>query len=118
LIPQELSAELIDPLEELCAAVVAATGAAASGIAAAAEVPDGHRIDFEDALAAVGLLIGAEHEADAAERKVTATILSGTFELKIALSVIELARALERSTDRLAGFGHALREHVLADLAT
>ena len=117
LIPYKLSSELIDPLEELCAAAVAATEAAASGIAAAAEVPDGHQIDFEDALAAVGFLIEAEHKADAAERKVTATILTGTFELKIALSVIELARALERATDRLAGFGHALREHVLADLA-
>jgi uncharacterized protein Yka (UPF0111/DUF47 family) len=30
----------------------------------------------------------------------------------------ELARALERSTDRMAGFGHLLRDHVLADLAS
>lgn len=117
LLPNELKDELIDPLDELCAAVVSGTGAAAIGIAAAAEVPDGHRIDSEDALAAVARLLHAEHQGDAAERKVTACILGGSYELKTALSVIELARALERATDRLAAFGHALREHVLADLA-
>jgi len=117
LVPDKLAVELIDPLDELCAAVVSGTEAAAIGIAAAAEVPEGHRVDSEDALSAVGRLIDVEHRADAAERKVTANILGGEFDLKTALSVVELARALERATDRLAGFGHALREHVLAELA-
>ena len=115
LMPTELAAELIDPLEELCAAVVSGTEAAAMGIAAAIEVPDGHRVDSEDALAAVGRLIEAEHNADAAERRTTANVLAGEFDLKTALSVLNLARALERATDRLAGFGHLLREYVLAD---
>jgi hypothetical protein len=44
-------------------------------------------------------------------------ILSGAFDMKTALSVIELARALERTTDCLAAFAHVLREHVLAELA-
>ncbi len=118
LVPAELATELIDPLDELCAEVVAGTQAAATGVAAAAEVPEGHRVDSEDALAATARLIDAEHAADAAERRVTAQILTGEFDLKTALSVIELARALERATDRLAAFGHILREHVLADLAT
>jgi uncharacterized protein Yka (UPF0111/DUF47 family) len=112
--------DAIDELEqaaELCAATVSGTEAAAAGVAAAAEVPDGHRVDTEDALAAVGRLIDVEHRADAAERMVTARILTGEFNLKTALSVLELARALERSTDRLAAFGHLLREHVLADLS-
>ena len=42
----------------------------------------------------------------------------GDFELKTALSVLELARAIERATDRLAGFGHLLRARVLAELST
>ena len=117
LMPTELAAELIDPLEELCAAVVSGTEAAAIGIAAAIEVPDGHRVDLEDALAAVGRLIDAEHKADAAERRTTAIVLAGEFDLKTALSAIDFARTLERAADRLAGFGHQLREHVLADLA-
>ena len=117
LIPGEVAAELLEPLAELCAATVSGTEAAAVGIAAAAEVPDGHRVDTEDSLAAVGRLIDTEHRADAAERMATAKILTGEFNLKTALSVLELARALERSTDRLAAFGHLLREHVLAELS-
>jgi len=118
LVPAEVASELLEPLAELCAVTVAGTEAAATGVAAAAEVPEGHRIDTEDALAAVGRLIDVEHRADAAERAVTAIILSGDFNLKTALSVLELARALERSTDRLAAFGHLLRDHVLTDLST
>ena len=75
LIPAELPAELIDPLDELCAAAVCGAEAAAIGAAAAAEVPEGHRVDSEDALAAVGRLIDAEHKGDAAERAVTANVL-------------------------------------------
>ena len=114
----KIAPELLEPLAELCAATVSGTEAAAIGVAAAAEVPDGHRVDTEDALAAVGRLIDIEHQADAAERTVTARILTGEFDLKTALSVLELARALERSTDRMAAFGHLLREHVLADLSS
>jgi len=117
LIPNEIGAGLLEPLAELCAATVSGTEAAAAGVAAAADVPEGHRIDTEDALAAIGRLTDVEHKADAMERAVTAKILTGDFELKAALSVLEFARALERSTDRLAAFGHLLREHVLADLA-
>ncbi len=117
LVPSMLAPELTDALNELCAAVVSGTEAAAMGVAAAAEVPEGNRMDSEDALAATARLIDAEHTADGAERKVTAQLLSGAFDLKTALSVIEFARAMERATDRLAGFGHVLRGHVLAGLA-
>ena len=116
-VPQDVAPELLAALSELCAAALAGTEAAASGVAAAVEVPNGHRVDSEDVLAAVGRLIDAEHKGDAAERLVTATLLTGEFNFKTALSVLELARALERATDRLAGFGHLLREHVLADLS-
>jgi uncharacterized protein Yka (UPF0111/DUF47 family) len=117
LVPDEVDTALLGPLADLCAATVSGAEAAAIGVAAAAEVPDGHRVDLEDALAMVGRLIDIEHRADAAERTVTARILTGQFDQRTALSVLELARALERSTDRLAAFGHLLRDHVLADLA-
>jgi uncharacterized protein Yka (UPF0111/DUF47 family) len=117
LAPSGISDEALAPLARLCTAAVAGAEAAATGASAAAEVPEGHRMDSEDALAAVGRLIEAEHEADAAERAVTALVLRSEFDLKTALSVLELARALERATDRLASFGHLLREHVLADLS-
>jgi len=117
LLPREVAPELLDVIADLCAATVTGTQAAAIGVAAAIEVPEGHRVDNEEALAAVGRLIDAEHKADSDERRVTALILTQNFDLKTALSVLELARALERSTDRLAAFGHLLRAHVLADLS-
>ncbi len=117
LMPVAVDAALLAPLAELCAAAVAGAEAAASGVVAAAEAPEGRRADSEDALAAVARLIDAEHIADAAERTVTAQVLRGGLDLKTALSVLELARAIERATDRFAGFGHRLRQHVLADLA-
>ena len=117
LAPDDIPPELIGPLEDLCAAVVSGAEAAAVGVAAAAEVPEGHRVDSEDALAATARLVDAEHAADSAERLVTTQILTGQADLRTALSVIELARSLERATDRFAAFGHVLREHVLAELA-
>jgi uncharacterized protein Yka (UPF0111/DUF47 family) len=118
LAPDEVASDLLKPLAELCTVAVRGAEAAAAGVAAAADVPDGHRVDSEDALAAVGRLFEAEHNADAAERAIMAIVLRGEFDLKTALSVLELARALERATDRLAGIGHLLRDHVLADLST
>jgi uncharacterized protein Yka (UPF0111/DUF47 family) len=118
LVPIDAAPQLLDALAELGAATVAGTEAAAAGVTAAAEVPDGHRVDAEDTFAAIGRLIDIEHRVDTAERKVTAEILISEFDLKTALSVLEMARALERSTDRLAAFGHLLREHVLADLSS
>jgi hypothetical protein len=44
--------------------------------------------------------------------------MQGEFDFKTALCVLDLARTLERATDRLAGFGHLLREHVLAELSS
>ena len=117
LAPTKIAPELIEPLAALCAACVSGAEAAAIAVAAAADIPEGHRIDSEDSLAAVGRLVDAEHSADAAERAVTAIVLQGEFDLKSALSVLELARALERATDRLAGFGHIVREYVIADLS-
>jgi len=117
LAPSEVPAELLAALAELCTTTVSGTEAAAAGAAAAAEVPDGHRVDMEEALAAVSRLIDVEHKADAAERAVTTRLLNGEFDLKTTLLALELARALERSTDRMAAFGHVLREYVLADLS-
>lgn len=117
LAPEKLASDLLRPLSQLCGAVIASVEATAMGASAAAAVPDGQRADSDDALLAIDRLIKAEHDGDAAERSMTATVLRGEFPLKLALSAIELARALERATDRLAAFGHQLRRHVLADLS-
>jgi uncharacterized protein Yka (UPF0111/DUF47 family) len=117
LAPSGIDAALLSSLAELCAVATSATEAAASGLAAAIEVPEGHRADSEDALDAVVRLIDAEHAADAREREVIARVFAGGFDVATSLSVIELARAIERATDRLAGFGHLLRRHIMTDLS-
>jgi hypothetical protein len=118
LLPDGVDPALLRTLAALSASTITGTEAAATGVAAASDVPDGQRVDSEDALAAVGRLMQAEHDADAAEREVTALVLRGEHDLRTALSVLELARALERATDRLAGFGHLLRDRVLTELST
>jgi uncharacterized protein Yka (UPF0111/DUF47 family) len=117
LTPPTTDPALLSALAELCAVATSATEAAASGLAAAVEVPEGRRADSEDALAAVIRLMDAEHDADARERDVTARVFAGGFDLATSLCVLELARAIERATDRLAGFGHLLRRHIMTDLS-
>jgi uncharacterized protein Yka (UPF0111/DUF47 family) len=117
LAPAGIDPALLSALAELCAVATTATEAAASGLAAAVEVPEGRRADSEDALAAVTRLIDAEHAADARERDVTARVFAGGFDVATSLCVLELARAIERATDRLAGFGHLLRRHIMTGLS-
>jgi uncharacterized protein Yka (UPF0111/DUF47 family) len=117
LAPAKIDPSLLSVLAELCAVAITATEVAASGLAAAADVPEGRRADSEDALAAVVRLIDAEHAADAQERAITALVFAGGFDVATSLSVLELARAIERATDRLAGFGHLLRQHIITDLS-
>jgi uncharacterized protein Yka (UPF0111/DUF47 family) len=117
LMPPEIAADALEPVADLCAIAIGASEAAAVGVDAASEVPEGKRVDSEDALASVGRLVDLEHMADAAERAVTALVLRGGLELATSLSMLELARAIERATDRLAGFAHLLRHHVLAGLS-
>ena len=110
-------AALRSTLVALSSIAVRAAEAAASGLAAAAEVQEGRKADSEDALAAVSRLIDAEHAADARERDVTARVLAGGLDVAASLSALELARAMERSTDRFAGFGHLLRRYIMSDLS-
>ncbi len=69
-------------------------------------------------MAAVGRLVEIEHKANDAERAVTKLVLRGELDLVRSLAALELARALERATDRLAGYAHVLHAHVLADLTS
>ncbi len=117
LTPAGIDSALLTSLAGLCAVIIGATEAVASGLAAAVDVPDGRSADSQDALAAVVRLIDAEHAADSCERDVTTQIFTGNFNLATSLSVLELASAMERATDRLAGFGHQLRQYVMMDLS-
>ncbi|WP_315769391.1 MULTISPECIES: hypothetical protein [unclassified Bradyrhizobium] len=117
LAPGPMKPEIRSALGSLASITVTATEQAASGLAAAAEVQEGRRADSEDALAAVARLMDAEHEADAREREITASVFSGGLDVAASLAALELARAIERATDCLAGFGHLLRRYTMSDLS-
>lgn len=117
LAPAAMPPTLSAALAELCKVAIGGIEAAASGLAAAAEVPEGRRADSDDALAAVLRLMDSEHAADAQERAITALVFTAGFDVATSLSGLELARAIERATDRLASFGHLLRQYIMIDLA-
>ncbi len=116
LVPAAIAPALLDRLAALAGAALGGTEAAVSGIDAAADVPQGRRLDVDDAFDATRRLIDLEHAADDAERAVT-TLVLGDSDPRPALCILELARAIERATDRLARIGHLLHEHVMADLS-
>ncbi|RXH08692.1 hypothetical protein [Bradyrhizobium guangzhouense] len=117
LLPERADPALLASLAELCVVAATAAETASRGVAAAIDVPEGRRVDSEDALDAVTRLIDAEHAADTRERATTTLVFGGGFDVATSLSVIELARAIERATDRFAAFGHLLRRHIMIDLA-
>jgi hypothetical protein len=116
-VPSKLAPDVHKPIVSLCDAAVAGTEAAAKGLEAAAAIAEGDSIDSGDALAATDRLADLEHIADGAERAVTTAVLTNGGEVGAALSVLELARALERATDRISTLGHLLHQHVMADLS-
>jgi hypothetical protein len=57
------------------------------------------------------------HAADRAERTVTRLVLGDGAGGERGLAVLELARALERASDRMALVGHVLHDQVMAGLS-
>ncbi len=123
LLPLELEPDLLQPLGELCASAISGAEAAVRGLEAATSLAEGdgagsaNSADNEDALAATARLVDLEHAADSAERAVTSLVLGGDAGSGRNMVVLELARALERSTDRLALVGHVLHTHVMTRLS-
>ena len=104
---------------ELCRAAVGGAEAAARMADAASCVHEGHRRDVDDALGALGDLIGCEHRADEAERASIAAVLSATGAgAARVFAVVECARRVEGATDRFAHAGHLMRALVIEGLDT
>jgi uncharacterized protein Yka (UPF0111/DUF47 family) len=117
LLPVALNPALLKPLGDLCGTAIAATEAAVQGLEAAAGLAEGDSADSADALAATERLVELEHAADKDERAITSVVLQSDADFKTAFSALELARALERASDRLAAIGHLLHAHVMAGLS-
>jgi uncharacterized protein Yka (UPF0111/DUF47 family) len=120
LLPSELDQALVAPLGELCTTAVSGVEAAVRGLEAIASLSEGEggaSADAEDALHATAHLVDLEHEADTAERAVTSLVLGGGASREGGLVALELARSLERTSDRLALVGHLLHSHVMGELS-
>lgn len=103
-------------LARLCATAVRSAEAAARMADAASSIPDGHRVDVDDALDALADLFALEHEADDEERTLVAAVLAAGTTPERIFATVECARRIERATDLFARAGHLLRVHVLGDL--
>jgi len=120
LLPLQLDQVLAVPLGVLCAVAISGAEAAIRGLEAAVSLSEGEggSADSEDALQATARLVDLEHDADKAERSVTRLVLGGGGGAREGAAVaLELAHALERSSDRLALVGHLLHRHVMGELS-
>jgi uncharacterized protein Yka (UPF0111/DUF47 family) len=106
------------PLSELAAIVVEAVAGLVRAVEIATRLPEGRREDAAAALEAIDAVTEAERAADTAERAAIARLTRArTDDARILVLSLELARALEESTDHLAHAALALRERVLEELS-
>lgn len=107
-----------EPLERLAGVVTNGLGELIRAVEAASLLPDGQQADAAAALRALDAVAEAERVADVAERESIAAFMSShqgdARELVLGL---EIARALETSTDHLAHGAFALRDRVLEALS-
>jgi hypothetical protein len=112
-------ASLHPALEGLADLVVGALGQMVRATEAAVRVPDGARADAVAALQAIDAAVQTEREADAAERACIGAIMAAPGADARALVLgLEVARALETTTDHVAHAALSLRERVLGKLST
>lgn len=107
------------PLGALAQIVVDALGALISAVEAALLLPEGKRRDAAFALEKIDATLDAERAADLAERAAFAALFSGPppADARLPALGLEIARALEESTDRLAHAAMALRARLLQELS-
>jgi hypothetical protein len=113
LIPENKSGEpvgqLLYPLLETAKSSVGELVRAAE---AGSHLQDGRQADVTDALQA----IDAEKRADDALRSAMAAFVLNVSEVRLLFIGIEVARAIETSTDHLAASARALRDRILTKL--
>lgn len=103
-------------LTRLVATATRAAEAVARMADAASAAADGHRIDMDDALAAMADLFALEHAADDEERAALAATLRTETDPRRTIVLTQCARRIEAATDRFAHAGHLMRAHLLGEL--
>ncbi|WP_374545210.1 hypothetical protein [Rhodoblastus sp.] len=115
----ESAPHLSAALGELAAIATRSVGELTRAVEGALLIPNGKRLDAAFALQRVEAVSAAEHEADAAERAAVAKIIGATpqGDARSLVLGLEIARALEEATDRLAHAAMSLRDRVLEELS-
>ena len=119
LVPNTDEAEPLAQLAELSGIVIEGIGQLVSALEAASRLPQGYRSDAVDALQAIDAVVGTERQADVAERDAFGAFMrKPTPDARTLVLRLEVARALETATDRLAHAALSLRDRVLEELST
>jgi hypothetical protein len=107
-----------EALAALAEVTVDSAGQIVTACEAASRTPSDRRQDRIEALQAVDAVCAAERKADAAERRLVALLLkTPSPDARAAVAGVELAHAMERSTDHMAHAALALRDHLLGEIA-
>jgi uncharacterized protein Yka (UPF0111/DUF47 family) len=108
---------LLPPLQRLAQLLVECTQAFVRGVEAARHIHrGGARSDIEDFLAAVDRIIEIEHATDAAQRRLTASLVTESRDFRELYLLAEIARDFERAADRFMRAALLLRDHILSDV--
>lgn len=118
LVPNADEPEPLGQLAELSAIVIEGISQLVRALEAASRLPQGYRTDTVDALQAIDAVIGTERRADVAERDAFGAFMrKPTADARALVLRLEVARALETATDRLAHAALSLRDRVLEELS-
>ena len=108
---------LLKPLQRLSQLLVECTQEFVRGVEAARHVHrGGARRDMDDFLAAVDRIISIEHATDAAERRLTASLVSDSRDFRELYLLAEIGRDFEHAADRFMHAALLLRDHILSDV--
>ena len=114
----ELEGSLVEQLAFLADLALRSTGEMIKAVTAAARLPEGKRSDAAFALQAIDAVGEIERSADGAQRSALAAFVRvGGDDVRTVLVGVEVARAIESATDRLAHAAYALRNRVLQELS-
>ncbi|MCI4678377.1 hypothetical protein K9U39_08320 [Rhodoblastus acidophilus] len=108
------------PLGELSRIVTESAAQMTRAVEGALVVPKGKRLDAAFALQCIAAVADCERAADDAERTAFAAVLApapAAMEARVLVLGLEIARALEDATDRLAHAAFSLRARLLQELS-
>ncbi len=106
----------IQPLATLAEIAVESVAQMIRAVESVHSLPEGLQADVTDALRAIDAVMGEERKADEALRNAMAALFSSETNPRMLILRMEIAKALETATDRLAHAAFALRDRVLGEL--